>query len=90
MALVPTTGVSEMFQAIETKHIKPTNTKGSRIKASAWAGTITVGYDYALSTDNAHKAAADALMAKLGWTGKFAQGGNVKGDGYYFVEVEGA
>jgi hypothetical protein len=90
MALVPTTGVSEMFQAIETKHIKPTNTKGSRIKASAWAGSITVGYDYELSTDNAHKAAADALIAKLEWKGKFAQGGNVKGDGYYFVEVEGA
>jgi len=77
-------------QAIETKYIKATNTRGSRIKATAWGGTITVGYDYALDTDGAHKAAADALIAKMGWTGTFAQGGDVKGDGYYFVNVQGA
>lgn len=77
-------------QAIETKYIKATNTRGSRIKATAWGGSITVGYDYALDTDGAHKAAADALIAKMGWSGTFAQGGNVKGDGYYFVNVQGA
>jgi hypothetical protein len=77
-------------QAIETKYIKATNTRGSRIKATAWGGSITIGYDYALDTDGAHKAAADALIAKMGWSGTFAQGGNVKGDGYYFVNVQGA
>jgi hypothetical protein len=77
-------------QAIETKYVKATNTRGSRIKATAWGGSITVGYDYALDTDGAHKAAADALIAKMGWSGTFAQGGNVKGDGYYFVNVQGA
>lgn len=77
-------------QAIETKYVKATNTRGSRIKATAWGGSITIGYDYALDTDGAHKAAADALIAKMGWSGTFAQGGNVKGDGYYFVNVQGA
>ena len=77
-------------QAIETRYLGPTNTKGGRIKATAWAGSITIGYNHALDVDGNHKAAADALIAKLGWTGTFAQGGNAKGNGYVFVNVEGA
>lgn len=77
-------------QAIETKFIRATNVTGERIRASAWGGSVTVGYDYALNTEDAHKAAADALIAKMGWTGTFAQGGNAKGNGYVFVNVEGA
>lgn len=77
-------------QAIETCYLGPTNTKGGRIKATAAAGSITIGYDHALNTDGAHKAAADALIAKMGWNGTFAQGGNAKGNGYVFVNVEGA
>ena len=76
-------------QAIETRYLGPTNTKGSRIKATAWAGSITIGYNHALDTQDNHRAAADALIAKMGWNGTFAQGGNIKGDGYYFVNVEG-
>jgi hypothetical protein len=77
-------------QAIETKYLRATNVRGARIKATAAAGSVTVGYDHALNTDGAHKAAADALIAKMGWTGTFAQGGNVTGTGYYFVNIEGA
>ena len=77
-------------QAIETKYIKATNVTGARIKATAWGGSITIGYDYALDAQDVHRAAADALIAKLGWSGTYAQGGNAKGDGgYYFVNVEG-
>lgn len=76
-------------QAIETKYLPATNTRGSRIKATAWVGSITVPYDYGLNADDNHKAAADALIAKYQWQGTFAQGGNAKGDGYYFVNVEG-
>lgn len=76
-------------QAIETRYLGPTNTKGGRIKATAWAGSITIGYDHALNTEDAHKAAADALIAKMGWNGTYAQGGNAKGTGYYFVNVQG-
>ena len=77
-------------QAIETRYLFATNTKGARIKASAYSGNVTVPYDYALNVQDAHKVAADALIAKMGWTGTFAQGGNVTGTGYYFVNVEGA
>jgi hypothetical protein len=77
-------------QAIETRYLGPTDTKGGRIKASAWGGSVTVGYDHALDAQGAHRAAADALIAKMGWTGTYAQGGNAKGDGgYYFVNIEG-
>jgi hypothetical protein len=77
-------------QAIETKYIKPTNVTGGRIKAMAWAGSVTLPYDHELSVEKNHKKAAFALLLKLRWNGKYAQGGNVKGDGYYFVNVEGA
>lgn len=77
-------------QAIETKYLGPTNTKGGRIKATAWAGSVTVPYDHALDVQGNHAAAALALRYKMGWQGKFAQGGNAKGDGYVFVNVEGA
>jgi hypothetical protein len=56
-----------MTQAIITKYIGPTNFKGSRVKASAQAGSITIGWDCALDTEENHTAAAKALMAKFGW-----------------------
>jgi hypothetical protein len=77
-------------QAIETKYLKATNVRGSRIKATALAGSLTVGYDYALDAAGNHAAAAQALIARLGWTGTFAQGGNAAGNGYVFVNIEGA
>ena len=54
------------MQAIITKFVPATNTRGARIKASAWAGSITISYDY--SGDACHKAAAMALAAKFGWS----------------------
>lgn len=79
-----------MSQAIETKYFTATNVRGSRIKATAWAGSVTISRDWELDVADAHRAAADALIAKLGWSGTYVQGSNVKGDGYYFVKVEGA
>ena len=52
-------------QAIETKYMGPTNTRGSRIKATAAAGSIMVPFDYQLNPDGNHKAAADALIAAV-------------------------
>ena len=77
-------------QAIETKYLGPTNTKGGRIKATAWAGSVTMPYDHALNAEDNHRAAALLLQTKYGWQGTFAQGANAKGDGYVFVNVEGA
>lgn len=55
------------MQAITTKYLGPTNFRGGRIKAQAWAGSITVSWDHALDTDGNHDAAALALVRKLGW-----------------------
>lgn len=77
-------------QGINTRYLRATDRRGASIKATAWAGSVIISYDHALNYEDAHKAAADALIAKMGWVGKFAQGGNVKGDGYYFVNIEGA
>lgn len=91
-----------IYQAIETRYLGPTNTKGGRIKAECWGGNITIGYDHALNSDEAHKAAAVALIEKMSalalrhggsrsiWnTGTWVQGGNAKGTGYVFTVTEG-
>ena len=54
------------MQAITTKYIGPTNFRGSRIKASCEAGSITLPYDYS-ENDGGHYGAAVALIKKLGW-----------------------
>lgn len=90
-----------VYQAIETKYLRPTNTKGGRIKAECWGGSVTISYPHELDTADAHKAAAQALIDKMAalatkyggsrsvWNaGRWVQGGNAKGDGFVFV-VEG-
>ena len=55
------------MQAITTKFIAPTNTRGSRIKATAQAGSVTLNWDHALNPADNHKAAAMALVKKYKW-----------------------
>lgn len=59
-----------MRQVIKTKYIGPTNTKGSRIKASCGAGSKTIQYRDELSIDKNHKLAIDMLFVQLGWDEK--------------------
>lgn len=57
------------MQAIQTKYLGPTNTRGSRIKATCASGSLTIGYPHELGQGQpAHRKAAEALIAKLGWT----------------------
>lgn len=63
-----------MRQAITTKFLGPTNVRGSRVKATAAAGSITVHWDHALNVDQNHAKAAEALVRKLGWTSERAEG----------------
>lgn len=56
------------MQAILTKYLSPTDTKGSRVKATCGAGSVTVSWDYGLSIENNHAAAAKELIRQLGWT----------------------
>lgn len=78
-----------IFQAIVTKYLGPTNTRGSRIKASASAGSKTVEYDCALNPDDNHKVAAETLATSLGWAGQWFGGGMPQGNGNVFVCVNG-
>lgn len=56
------------MQAITVKFLGPTNTLGSRYKATCAAGSLTLSTDFALnSQDNAARAAV-ALCKRLGWT----------------------
>lgn len=55
------------MQAIKTQYFGATNHRGARVKATCDAGSITVAWDYELSTEGNHHAAARALQNKLGW-----------------------
>ncbi len=55
------------MQAIEVKFLGATDAQGSRLKAICRAGSITVGWDYALDDDN-YPLAAKKLLEKLNWT----------------------
>jgi hypothetical protein len=63
------------MQAIVTKYLRPSNVKGSRIKAACQAGSITLHWDDALNSDQNHCGAAKALATKLGWFGHWVAGG---------------
>lgn len=53
------------MQAILTKYLPPTNTKGSRIKASCEARTIFVPWDHSVGEEPNHVAAAEALCVRM-------------------------
>lgn len=82
------------MQAIETKYIGPTNTKGARIKASCEAGTITIPYphDAPFGVEGAHLVAARALCQKLEWSPEHLACGGIPShkSGYVFVPVYNA
>lgn len=58
------TGPNNM-QAIVTKYLPATNTKGSRIKAQCARGSLTVSYPHELSGEACHIYAAKQLIAKF-------------------------
>lgn len=72
-------------QAITTKYLSPTNVKGSRIKATASAGSITLHLDHALGIEANHAKAAEALASKFNWRGNWFRGGMPDDAGYCFV-----
>lgn len=76
-----------IVQAITTRYIGPSNTRGSRIKARAAAGSITIPLDDSLGVEARHAKAAEALARKFGWHGQWFQGGSPDETGYVFVCV---
>ncbi len=73
------------YQAITTKYIPASNTKGSRIKASAYAGSIFFDYAHELNAEENHAEAAQKLARKMGWNGRWFGGGLPDDAGYCFV-----
>lgn len=64
-----------MRQAIITKYLGPTETLGTRIKATSASGiSVTIYRDYAVDIEEDHARAAQALAEKLGWSGSWAPG----------------
>ncbi len=77
-----------MRQAITTRYLGPTNYRGSRVKATCQAGSITISWDDALNSEDNHSVAAYSLAAKLNWSGKLIGGGLPDGRGNCYVFAE--
>jgi len=54
-----------MKSAITTKYHGPSNVKGSRVSARCERGSVTVPWDYALSTAENHRNAAHRLCMEM-------------------------
>lgn len=78
---------SRPFQAIVTKFLGPTNARGSRVKATAAAGSVIVVWDHAVGVYENHAAAAQALIAKMEWEGEWVPGGMPDETGEVFVRI---
>lgn len=74
-----------MLQAITVKYLGPTNTHGTRLKALAAAGSVTIHRDYSVDPAVDERRAAVALIRKLGWDPCTIQGGRVKSGEVVFV-----
>lgn len=86
------------MQAIITKYLGPTNSRGSRIKATCERGSVTISYMHDVGREHAHAMAAWALVEKFAkedahdghpagispWSGQYVCGG-LPGGGCVFV-----
>lgn len=76
------------YQSITTKVIRPTNTRGTRIKATTSMGlSVTISFDYGLEDTERHWQAVKHLLNVKGldWAKKYAIGSTT--EGYVFVPV---
>lgn len=76
------------YQSIVTRYHGATNTKGSRIKATAAAGSVVLSWDDSLNPDDNHARAAQHLADKFGWRGSWFGGGMPSSDGNVYVCVD--
>lgn len=77
-----------MRQAITTKYLGATNHRGSRVKASAQAGSVTISWDDGRNQERNHLAAAKALADRYGWLDyglRMVAGGLPDGTGNVYV-----
>jgi hypothetical protein len=82
------------MQIITTKYLGPTDTKGSRIKASGGGKSVTIYYDYGVTDEELHASAVAALNKKLNWSGDLIAGHTDTGmvwvfDTGYTIKISG-
>ncbi len=77
------------MQAITTKYLPATDTKGARIKARCESGSVTIPLPYELGLGQPrHRAAAMALARQRGWGNLQWLGATLPDNsGYVFVPV---
>jgi hypothetical protein len=86
------------YMAITTRFIGPSNTRGSRIKATArkaetWGGerrpelSLTDDYVFNQNSEQNHCRVAHLLAVKLAWSGLYVAGALPDGSGYAFVNL---
>ena len=73
------------MEAIQTKFLPSTDTKGSRIKAWSTEGQVTIPYPHELHGQACHRLAAETLAAKLNRTGTPLPGGCLPNNNYCFI-----
>jgi hypothetical protein len=76
-----------MNQAIITKYLPATNTKGSRIKARTHEGSVTIPYLHELSPFDVHRTAALLTAKKYKLIGRLVHAPMVGQPGYVFICV---
>jgi hypothetical protein len=77
-----------MAQAIETRYLGPTDFRGSRVKATCEAASVTLSWDDALDSVGNHDAAARALIRKMRWEGSdWYRGATKDSPGYVYVRA---
>lgn len=63
------------MQAITVRYHGPSNVRGSRLKATAAAGSVTIGYPSELNSAEGKALAARKLCEKMQWAGLWFAGG---------------
>lgn len=76
------------MQAITTKYLGPTNYRGSRVKATAQAKSITIEWDDALNATANHSRAAQRLANDLEWPGQWFGGGLPDGATMAWIQTD--
>lgn len=74
-----------MPQTIVTRYKGPTNTRGSRVIATAQCGRMVLSWDHRLNSEGNHRAAAEAFAAQWGWDGILLGGTLPDGHSYAWI-----
>ena len=80
------------LQAITTRYLPPSNRRGARVKAIASCGSLILAWDHSEASDyRQHWRAAETLIERQEWQGKWVGGGlpDSMRDSYVFVRCPG-